>query len=186
MYNKCFQSHSVELLRLFFFLLIVSLEFLQKLCLRFHYIRSVTPAFRTEPFAFRFCAERDTREMEPLDRAQIVVAEDHFTIRNLVAETISRFVRIDCQVVLLRRWGILSVLVLMVSLSCFSLLLFALSGSGVFLLVAVGVVGDSAGPRFWYHNHVHGMSWFYQSFHPCSSCAFCLSGVRIVRIVRTC
>ena len=49
---------------------------------------------RAKPFALGLAGQTNTPEMEPLDSAVLVIARDHLTIRDLLASTIGRFVRV--------------------------------------------------------------------------------------------
>lgn len=71
--------------------------------------------------------------MKPLYRTQIVVAHDHFPKRNLIAQTISRLVRIN-DLFFGRRW----ILPLCLDLARLALFLFT---SGGFLLAGAGCTG---------------------------------------------
>lgn len=51
-------------------------------------------ADRTKPFALGLASQANTPEMEPLDGAILVITRDHLAIRDLLASTIGRFVRV--------------------------------------------------------------------------------------------
>lgn len=91
---------AIVALSFFFLFAVVSFQFLQKLLLRFHNTRPIATTvrerktwleitferdqstqikllyipIRTKPFAFGFCSQANTREMEPFNRTQVVVA----------------------------------------------------------------------------------------------------------------
>lgn len=96
---------SVKIRPLCFFLLfsIVPFQFFEELLFRLHNTGSFATAIRTEPLAFGFRRQRYTRKMKPFDGTQIVVAQNHFAERYLIAQAIGRFVRIDC---FFERWRI--------------------------------------------------------------------------------
>lgn len=55
-----------------------------------HYVWAVAAALGAEPLALGLGGERDAGEVEPLDGAEVVVAEDHLAEGDLVAEAVAR------------------------------------------------------------------------------------------------
>lgn len=111
---------------LFFFFFIISLQLFEKLCLRLHNIRSITTALGAEPLTLGLGSERHAREVKPFDGTEVVVAQDHLSVGDLVAETVRRFVRIYCQFFVSR-----GRLLALLRLSWLPLLLLARSGGGL-------------------------------------------------------
>ena len=54
----------------------------------------VRGALGAEPFALGFGRESDASEVEPFDGTIHVVAPDHLSVRDLVADAVSRLVRV--------------------------------------------------------------------------------------------
>ena len=63
-----------------------------------HSLFILTTAFGAIPFPFGLVVETHTREVEPLDGALVVIAADHLTVGDLLAQAICGLVRVDGQV----------------------------------------------------------------------------------------
>ena len=68
---------------------------LSSLEIRSTYTGLVTTTLRTEPLSFWFVNELHAIEVEPLDRARVVVATNHLAVRHLLTQTVRRLVGVD-------------------------------------------------------------------------------------------
>jgi len=73
-------------LGLLLLLLVVALQFLEELRLGLHHVGPISAAVGAEPLALRLQHQGDAREVEPLDGAQVVVAQDHLAKGDLPEE----------------------------------------------------------------------------------------------------
>merc|ERR1719319_80671 len=64
----------------------------------FHDCGFIRSAFRTEPLSLWLPLQLNTSKVEPLNGAQIVVAANHLSIRDLVTETVGWLVRINLNI----------------------------------------------------------------------------------------
>ena len=72
-------------------LLVELFQLLQELRLGLHDGRLVAPALWAVPLSLRFRSELDTVEVEPLDRAEVVVATDHVSVGHLKRDSNTEF-----------------------------------------------------------------------------------------------
>lgn len=179
-----YESVAMLSLRFLLFLFVVSFELFEELRLGLHNVRPVAATLGTEPLALGLGGEGNTREVKPLYGAQIIITENHLAVRYLVAQTISRLVRIYREIVLRRRWRVLAMLILLITLSRFPLLLFTGGGRRRFLLIPIARARQRRRPSLRHTNHhVHRMRGLYKRLSSRSPGTFRLA-LRVVRVAR--